>query len=595
MIPNALVTHRVLSFPESEPVGWIDIQHWRSQVDEPWITSDELLRAGDWQRLGAAQGRVEIPANQAVRLRLNGKTSLDFLARLSSNDIQDIIQDLTIRNAGITDSDLYYLRHLTGLRSLDLWGTRVTPEGFHHLGYLHGLEHLAWSNIDSTFDPLHTLQVDLSFLTPLSNLKSLRISAPGLAGAMLRHLRELPALRILRLINFRELDEVGWQHIAELSALRVLTFAGEHVDETALVNLSKLNDLEELDLSTTSYVDGQALHHLRAMHRLKALSLYQVHRGIYEEHLKPLQHLPALEFVGYSGSDTLSDTGLEYLAHIPSLRHLDISGDLQTVPEYTERGLEQLQYVSQLETLNLSFTAARSQGLKVLRMLKHLRELYLSGTELEDNSLEFLKSLEELRILQLNDTDVTDEGLVHLAGLKNLEELHLENTRTTGAGLRALVGLTKLHTLSVGNLLATSGFETESLAVLAKNSIKVLTINNGRSPVGPTIALFPELQNLSLFGMSLSRQDAREIALLPQLRFLHLINGSIDVQGIEHLSTLRNLQILHLDQAKIPERAVSTLGKLQQLEVLSLWDTLITGRELAELRKILPNCQVLGS
>ena len=88
-------------------------------------------------------------------------------------------------------------------------------------------------------------------------------------------------------------------------------------------------------------------------------------------------------------------------------------------------------------------------GLEHLEGLKELRTLNLANTKVTDGGLEHLKGLSQLVTLNLGCTNVTDEGLAKLKGLNRLENLNLLITKVSDAGLAHLEGLSQLRSLSV--------------------------------------------------------------------------------------------------------------------------------------------------
>lgn len=590
MLPDNIASPRTLAFPTDGPIGWIDMQPWPSQDTEPWIVDHEYVHDTTWHRVGAAQGKVNIPTGMVVRLRLNRWVDFSFLTHLEPYSIQHLV----MAHVPVEDSNLQYLSHMKGLRTLNLWGTHVSSQGLRYLENLQALEHLSWCRVGPY--PQGTSgssRVELASLSQLVGLKSIWLAPDDLEGEQLRFLTNLPHLRSLHLFNVYDLDDMGWLHLGSLGSLRSLGFHGGAVSERALMHISKLASLENLDFGDTESVDGNGFTYLEALENLRDLSLNQVFRGFENRHLSSLQRIPALESVGLNRCQ-VNEVGLYHLATIPKLRGLDISGDWQTDTRYSRHAMQQLETASGLEQLDLSYIEIQPGGLQSLKQLPRLRELQLTYTNVTDDDLEVLKPLTQLEGLNLTGTDITDDGLGHLVSLTRLKELHLEGTQVSGTGLQLLSGLTDLHTLELGSGDRATLFETGSLAHLAGNPIQVLTINKGHTPIHSVLGLFPELCHLGLFGMPLSGEDARQVGSLAQLRSLYLGHGSTDFEAIGFLAGLRNLQILHLVGTVLPETAASALGKLYQLEEVSLQYTSITGDALAELQEKLPNCQVFG-
>ena len=117
--------------------------------------------------------------------------------------------------------------------------------------------------------------------------------------------------------------------------------------------------------------------------------------------------------------------------------------------EVTDAGLEYLEGLTQLQSLNLSDTKVTDTGLEHLKGLTQLQKLWLHDTKVSDAGLEYLKGLTQLQSLNLSDTNVSDTGLEHLKGLTRLLYLGLNNTKVSDAGLEHLKGLSQLQGLSL--------------------------------------------------------------------------------------------------------------------------------------------------
>src|SRR5437870_1075211 len=88
----------------------------------------------------------------------------------------------------------------------------------------------------------------------------------------------------------------------------------------------------------------------------------------------------------------------------------------------TDAGLEHLQGLSKLQTLNLYNTKITDAGLAHLQSLTSLTTLYLNNTQITDAGLVHLKGLTRLQQLGLYRTQVSDEGLAHLKSLTGLQK-----------------------------------------------------------------------------------------------------------------------------------------------------------------------------
>jgi Leucine-rich repeat (LRR) protein len=138
----------------------------------------------------------------------------------------------------------------------------------------------------------------------------------------------------------------------------------------------------------------------------------------------------------------VTDELLAHLKHFPRLRRLGLPGAVFV----TDRGLQHLEGLTELTSLNLNGTAVGDAGLAHLRGLTRLTWLDLTDTQVTDAGLEHVGKLTKLKTLLLLNAKVTDEGLRHLKGLTELEFLALGRPQATKAGLDDLLqALPKLY------------------------------------------------------------------------------------------------------------------------------------------------------
>lgn len=100
--------------------------------------------------------------------------------------------------------------------------------------------------------------------------------------------------------------------------------------------------------------------------------------------------------------------------------------------------LVNLQGMTDLLFLDLSYTRITDAGLLHLQGLDRLEVLHLWGTEITDAGLALLARLPNLVHLGLGKTKVSDAGISHFADMKRLKILQLWGTSVTGRGRRRL-------------------------------------------------------------------------------------------------------------------------------------------------------------
>ena len=129
------------------------------------------------------------------------------------------------------------------------------------------------------------------------------------------------------------------------------------------------------------------------------------------------------------------DKELDLIVQCPQVVDLTMEG-----VSITDKGLEKLRALDQLNRLILNDCSISSDGLQMLAKLP-LRETLLSiglrGTKIKDDDLTWLKSFPKLERLDVSKTAVTDDSLLPLQALP-LKVVNVAETKITVAGLETL-------------------------------------------------------------------------------------------------------------------------------------------------------------
>ena len=241
-----------------------------------------------------------------------GPTGIPHLAGLG------LLEELSISSGdALSDADLVCLEPLACLRELSLFGSSVSDRGLASIGKLKQLERLNLSSVARSglnqlngLSSLQYLQVaayrsaaipgpadagepgldlsglkkmrdmnlsglplqdsDLAFLEHLPLLKNLMIqpdSDAPLAGASLRHLRELPELNRLRVSGLLDCGGEDLAHLNALPKLRTLHLSGD-ITDAALASLTGPVCLESLYVDTDEPISKQTVADLTRSHPL---------------------------------------------------------------------------------------------------------------------------------------------------------------------------------------------------------------------------------------------------------------------------------------------------------------------------------------
>lgn len=166
------------------------------------------------------------------------------------------------------------------------------------------------------------------------------------------------------------------------------------------------------------------------------------------------------------------------------------------------------------------------------------------GTEITDSDLQFLKHLDSLEELDVSCTSISDACLPCLQYLPSLRKLNLSST--------------KISAKSVDSL-----------------------------------CRFKSLTELVLDDTPIGDQELIRLSSLTKLETLSLSFTDITSRGLSKIKSLKNLKRLRLNSTKVSNGCIDFLMRLPKLEELWLRSTRVTYSGLAELKKQLPDCQIV--
>lgn len=213
---------------------------------------------------------------------------------------------------------------------------------------------------------------------------------------------------------------------------------GSWINDTEMMDLAAMPDLERLDLSHTRISD-EGLLRLAPAAKIRELNLFYA-EWITDQGMTAIRGWKHLKRINVRGT-RISDGTLEILSRMSALEALDISHT-----QVTESGLDRLITLVELKELAMGGGGRRSTtgGLGILRMLPTLTYLDLSGARpappdmgaraaagsaIAEESLRAMAELKELRVLKLGHSGITASGLRILAALDKVEQLGLEGCR----------------------------------------------------------------------------------------------------------------------------------------------------------------------
>ncbi|HZO85698.1 MAG TPA: hypothetical protein VFC26_10805 [Verrucomicrobiae bacterium] len=245
------------------------------------------------------------------------------------------------------------------------------------------------------------------------------------------------------------------------------------------------------------------------------------------ERISLLGHITSLDL---NGSKQLTDAGARFLANVPNLEHLDLSGT-----EITDRGLEVLRRLKKLRSLKLSWTRITDAGAAHLSNCDGLERLDLSATRTGDGAIKALAGKRNLRYV-MSGVDVTN------AGIALLHEFPVFKTWHGGEASMAL-----LDYEAGPNYLGLRGsFDDKGFAKLvALDGLFALNVDDSKLALtGSALAPIVNLPNLGWLAFAAKDDAMPYIAAMPKLRFLMCQDTLAGDDGFVALSRSQSIEYI---------------------------------------------------
>lgn len=180
---------RTLMFPEDTSLGKLSVR----KIDEDGAVT--------WVKKGNARGQVSFPAEEKIRLTINGRAAKE-LALLENFGASDFYS-LELFGESIQDERIQSIKGLTGLRELRIMASDVSFEGLSVLALFPDLQALS----------LRGTPVDksvINHITKMNNLEELDLRATTIRDSTATYLVTLTQLKSL------QLDEKNVTNVAVL-------------------------------------------------------------------------------------------------------------------------------------------------------------------------------------------------------------------------------------------------------------------------------------------------------------------------------------------------------------------------------------------
>ncbi|MDA1051420.1 MAG: protein kinase [Planctomycetota bacterium] len=211
----------------------------------------------------AVSQAADLPAHP---FRLAGVLLIDS-ASVGDQDLERLrdlpmLHNLNLSGTGIADEGLAHVQSLTELQFLYLNRTRLNGTGLAHLERLENLVSLSAAATPFTSD-------GLSRLPPLAGLETLMIQSTELSDGYLEYVCRLPALKNLHVWTGNV--NPGLEHLKGMTLLKLSLHWQQDLPDDSVAHLATLPNLQELDLTGSTYVTADGFRHLAQVKSLQTL------------------------------------------------------------------------------------------------------------------------------------------------------------------------------------------------------------------------------------------------------------------------------------------------------------------------------------
>ena len=242
------------------------------------------------------------------------------------------------------------------------------------------------------------------------------------------------------------------QAAKQLPTIRAVSVDLGRISENGIAELARLERLEELDLGACPISDRD---------------------------LVSIAKLPRLrKLVASAPRNEITDRGVECLAQLNDLCHLELAGDIEgkCFEKFDPTRLRTLKLDRSMESTKVPSHAIGDDGATHISKFRSLKELAIRHSQLTNDGVQKLTKLcnlvsldlsmspkigggfegfaatSAIRRLDLSHTAVTDDTMNAIGEMQSLEFLDLSDTRITDLRMEALSGLTALCVLRLGNV-----------------------------------------------------------------------------------------------------------------------------------------------
>ncbi|KAG7390678.1 hypothetical protein PHYPSEUDO_007140 [Phytophthora pseudosyringae] len=421
--------HYVLDKPQFQALAPFLLLEWdladQQDVEDSWFddipeTTLESVKSIDvsgcihLQQLGSEWGRhvnrlpelVTASFQACAGLSRESVEMLKFSSKLTALNLSGCIN--------VDDKCLKTLGELGHLKSLQLVGCRkFTYKGVKHLLKLTELEKLRLGRCLKLTDGAFN-----GFASSFPKLAELDVANCRLSERAMQQIGQIKSLEVLVIRGCQDVSDDGMSSLAELTNLKY--FDARYCNKIHSIP-TEWTQLQVLLLGYTAFAESDAavLQYLTKLQELELRKCRIMKRGFqFISRLTQLEHLEL-------GETALTDSGLlEICNGVRNLKALNISNT-----EVSDSGTPGLAKLKDLRILRLDTPGITNRALANLSFLPHLERLDLFGANITDNGLMHLVPLHKLQELTICGGNIGDRGVGLISKLTSLTSLNLSQNR----------------------------------------------------------------------------------------------------------------------------------------------------------------------
>jgi len=302
----------------------------------------------------------------------------------------------------LTDADVAALSGLTNLRTLALTNGGISDAAVRTIA--ESFPELVNLNLSSNSRLTDAAAREIARLRYLETLDLLFCDF-GDFGMM--HIASLPRLRVLDIRGNMTIGNGGLRTLTRLPALRALRHRSSAVTDDGMRAFAAAPAITDLFIQDFS-ITGQSGQYLRQLERLTSLTIFRC-ENFDSAGLLQLGGLRLTRLV--LRGLPVHDHAMAVLEDLTTLRRLE----LHELFSLSDAGMEHLAHLQNLEILDIWETPITDQSLEIIAQLPALRTLMLGTTNVTDAGLELLLTIPTLEEVRLTDNQhVTPEMIQRL-------------------------------------------------------------------------------------------------------------------------------------------------------------------------------------